>query len=364
MATENPVFQVLVTNGNKALLAKDKTLSDLTPGQLGIFNADTNISVDNTNISTVRDFYLALGIDRDGDDTVDDILKSSGQIIQKRNITGMNLDCPVAPLPKIVDITDFKGMCETEYAIRVTLRNQETYLTNGFTPDSKTYTIMTSCCDKEDCFSCPKGDCNEVAVKMVESINSDPDNLLKAYLIDGDEEILDLEDLEDWLDDEANEDICLGIRIEANIAAITKFCSINHKYFKPRNTDIEVSLVKGFDCNGTVTVVQDGRIEKGSGYDIAQLEYEAGGWNGKPGPYRQSAITGLATTSFESYVNQTARYAQFNLIYDQESVGGWLEYKNNLNTIVAVPSTDTTTINSLIATLNAANTGLPTLVAC
>jgi hypothetical protein len=361
MARENPVFQVLVASGNQGLLAADKALSELGVGQIGIFNAETNVSVDNTSIATTKDIYIAVGIDRNGDGVVDDVIKSAGQLIQKRNMTALNMQCPVAAVPKEIDITDFKAMCETTYAVKLTLSNQEGYLTNGFTPLSKTFVIKTSCCSQTDCVSCPQGDCREVAIEMVKAINNDPDKIVEAFVIDPDGVILEGSDLEDWINDEENEGVCLGIRIKAYPLAIQKFCSINHKYFNPRNTDLEVSLVEGFNCNGTVTVNQEMEVEQGAGYDIAQLEYEAGGWNGKPGPYRQSAISGLATESFESYVNQSASYVVYNLVYDQESVGGWLEYKNNLNTIIAVPATGTSTISALSGRLNAWGTGFTAL---
>lgn len=359
MARENPVFQVLVTSGDQLLLAANKYPSELAVGQLGIFNAETNLSVDNTSIATTRDLYIAVGaVDSNESFTV---LKSAGQVIQKRNFTDLNMQCPVGAVPKVIDITDFKGLCETTYAIKVTLSNQEGFLTNGYTPLSKTFAIKTSCCTQEDCVTCPQGDCREVAIEMVKNINKDPDEVIQAYVIDPDGEILEGSDLEDWLNDSDNEGLCLGIRIVAYPFDMQRFCGINPKYFNPRNNNLEVSLVEGFSCNGNVTVQQEMVIGQGRGYDIAQLEYEAGGWNGKPGPYRQSAITGLVTTSFESYVDQYADYVVYNLTYDQESVGGWLEYKNNLNTIIAVPDTDTDTIAALSARLNAMGTGFPAL---
>jgi hypothetical protein len=127
---------------------------------------------------------------------------------------------------------------------------------------------------------------------------------------------------------------------------------INIKYYK-NGTDFIVTPVEGFACNGTVTEVTLLQYNEGNGYDLKQEEYVAGGWNGKPGPYRQSDITGLARQGFESFVNVGSNYNIIALAYDQESVGGWLEYKNNLETTIAIPCADTTTLTGLVTMLDA-----------
>lgn len=428
MATENPVFQVLVTEGNQALLAQNQTLDDLAPGQLGIFDSNTNISVDAATTVKPREVYLALGVDRDGDSTVEDILKSAGQVIQIKHIKNFNLKCYTQALPKIVEITGFTAKCETEYGLKLEVRNQLGYLTNGYNQVAKTFVIKTSCCEQEDCVSCPQGDCNEIAIKLAAAINTDQDKVFKAELIDGPggavvtdpdsfgTSILTLGSITggsgytngsytnvaltggsgtgatanitiaggavtavtivnggsgyevgDTVSATAglgagtgfsvgvtaiNADACMGVRITTIPLGIRKFCAVNLGYFNPRGTDVIVSGVTGFECNGNITTTQELRFEEGLGYDIAQLEYEAGGWNGKPGPYRTSSIAGVPTNSFESFVDQSAKYTQVALTYDQFSVGGWLEYLNNLMTIVAIPCADSTTLTSLTTIMN------------
>lgn len=143
---------------------------------------------------------------------------------------------------------------------------------------------------------------------------------------------------------------CLAIRITGN--AETRPAgngSINLKYHKT-GTDFIVSLVDGLgECNGTVTTLTNLQYREGYGYDLNQLIYEAGGWEGKPGPYRTSAITGLQKEGFASSLVATDTYNVTSLTYDQMSVGGWLEYLNNLETIIAIPCGDTTALQSLAA---------------
>ena len=47
MSTNNKVFQVLVTKGDKALAVAGTKVDALTDGQLGIFDAKTNLAVVN-----------------------------------------------------------------------------------------------------------------------------------------------------------------------------------------------------------------------------------------------------------------------------------------------------------------------------
>lgn len=423
MATTNPVFQVLVTKGNLALLAASKKPEELAPGQMGVFDFHTNLSVDGTSIPTSREVYLAVGVDRDGDSVTDDIVTSAGQMIQKENMRNYNVKCYSAAQSKVVELTGFKAKCETEYGLKIELKNQLGYRLHGTNQIAKTFLIKTSCCG-DSCDTCPEGECNEIASKLTKEINSDSEKILKAEMIDSSGTVVtdaststkmivsvgsivggsgytngtytainllggtgtgakatievasgavttvtitsrgsgytEGDVLSATLGSGTGftavvtevESECLGIRITANPLAIKKFCSVNLGYFNPRGTDITVSAIAGFECNGVLTETQGLKFEEGLGYDIAQLEYEAGGWNGKPGPYRVSTLAGMPVESFESYVNQTAKYLQLNLIYDQFSVAGWGEHLNNLNTIVAVPCADTTTRSSLFTILD------------
>lgn len=149
----------------------------------------------------------------------------------------------------------------------------------------------------------------------------------------------------------ANPGVCLSIRLTSNpVPKNAARGSINLKYVANRETDMLVSLIDGFTCNGTVDVIQNLRKVEGDGYDLRYSEYIAGGWNGKPGPYRTSDLTGTERAGFVYYTSLTGTYNVFGLTYDQFSVGGWLEYLNNLETIIAVPCADTTT-QAAIATV-------------
>lgn len=141
----------------------------------------------------------------------------------------------------------------------------------------------------------------------------------------------------------------LGIKITTVAKPRPIFGDINPTYYRS-GIDFNAYLVEGFTCNGVVTTVTAFQPVEGSGYDLKQLEYVAEGW-GEGGPYRTNAITGLAKPR-ESFINASANYNVVSLAYDQESVGGWLEYKNNIETIIAIPCADSTTLQGLFTILD------------
>lgn len=143
--------------------------------------------------------------------------------------------------------------------------------------------------------------------------------------------------------------VCIGIRITGNTDTAPTFNgSIPLKYDAPRGHNLIVSLIEGVGvCNGTVTTIQELRYEEGAGIDVKLQEYIVGGFNGRPGPYRTSAVTGLARGTTDNFASITATYSLFTLTYNQESVAGWHEHHNDLECIIAVPCASSTTIASI-----------------
>lgn len=150
----------------------------------------------------------------------------------------------------------------------------------------------------------------------------------------------------------ANPGATLGLRVTTAPTTTPPYFGINLKYEKVRSTDLIVSMIEGFTCNGSSAVVQELQYAEGLGYDIQMEEYEAGGWNGKSGPYRQSVTTGMNRNPIQYNALTAGTYNQLVLTYDMQSVGGWLEYLNNLQTNIAIPCADSTTLSGLITILD------------
>ena len=410
MSRNNDVFKVLVAE--TMLTTAGQSVSQLAPKQIGVFNADTNLSLA-SNSAAPKGFYLAVGVaDKSNPAILGDIVTSAGQLIQKENVKFYQAQKYSAGLPEIVEITNFTAKSDSEYAIKFEFRNQKIYNLQGYNQFSKTYVVKTSCGETS------VGDPVELVTKFLEALNNDGTGMFKAEAIAGgtlltvttaptvagditvsigDVDIAVTVAATDTAAEAATkiaaainaatttdakavasgatvqisnivigteatvdegttlavvtategnavidlatiaEGVTPGIRVTTNPLAVNEFCNINTLYLKPRETVMIVSLTSGFDCGGIVEVIQDVVYEQGSGYDVRQREYKAGGWNGKPGPYRVSELNGVASSGFRYFSDTDTKYNRVNLTYDQFSIGGWQEYLNNLATEVYFP---------------------------
>ena len=364
MSRNNDVFHLLVTKGNQAVLAKDKKVTELAPGQIGVFNYDTNLSFDATVAAAPRNFYLAVGVDA-GNGTTGDIMKSAGSHVQGKNIAFYSFRPYTPGRPMKVLLKDFVANCETEYGVKLELRNQEIYRTQGYNQFTKTYTMKTSCCDGCEP-TCPSGDANEITKQLYININNDTSGLVKANIkpragavlpsgvtVDANGN-LTIEQVDTIMaanaaqTDPANY-VYTDLEIETVPQTIQDFCSVSLNYMYPRQTVAILTKVGDFKCSGTVVTTQTAVFEEGAGIDVKQLEYQAKGWT--ESPYRVSTVNGVADNRI--YITDaSAKYDVFALTYDQLSLGGWLEYFHNQASIIAIPTADATTRNGLAAILD------------
>lgn len=355
MSRNNDVFQVLVTKGNQAVLAAGNEVTDLLPGQAGVFSFESNLSIDGT--VPTRNFYVAVGLDEDGDGVTDNIRKSAGSHIQTRNIAFYSYRPFEAGRPMILEFKDFKTKCGEQYGIAIEFRNQQIYRTQGYVQFKVNYVVEGICCD--GCSTgCESGDDNLVAKKLVDAINNDPRGFVKAEMFNTttDAVVTDYDafvaaNLTVNTDSDPDNDVKLGVRITSIPQKINKYMGIDTKYFHMRETFLVPSKLIGFECNGEFSVKQTAKVTQGLGYDIQYLEYLAGGWNGNPGPYRTYKVNGLAKPI--TYVAETnTQYGILALTYDQFSIGGWLEYLNNEASIIAIPQADSVTRASLLGVID------------
>ena len=355
MSRNNDVFQVLVTKGNQAVLAAGNEVTDLLPGQAGVFSFESNLSIDGT--VPTRNFYVAVGLDEDGDGVTDNIRKSAGSHIQTRNIAFYSYRPFEAGRPMILEFKDFKTKCGEQYGIAIEFRNQQIYRTQGYVQFKVNYVVEGVCCD--GCSTgCESGDDNLVAKKLVDAINNDPRGFVKAEMFNTttnavvtDYDAFVAANLAVNTDSDLTNDVKLGVRLTSVPQKINKYMGIDTKYFHMRETFLVPSKLIGFECNGEFSVKQTAKVTQGLGYDIQYLEYLAGGWNGNPGPYRTYKVNGLAKPI--TYVAETNKqYGILALTYDQFSVGGWLEYLNNEATVIAIPQADSVTRASLLGVID------------
>lgn len=157
-----------------------------------------------------------------------------------------------------------------------------------------------------------------------------------------------------------NTGLTANLQINVLPDALTIYSQINLKYANPRQVNVFMSLLtdpnspNGFGTFGPDTTQSDLQeiiYEDGSGYDIQQLEYIAGGWNGNPGPYRTSELVGVPTSNIQYYSSLAGHYNMYALTYENKGVGGGHPYESSLATYIVIPTANTTAINSINATL-------------
>lgn len=364
MSANNPVFKVLVPTGDQAVLAAGSTESALAVGQIGVFSYDTGLSLNATTIANERNIFIAVGADEDGDTVLDNVITSAGTHIQKKGLTNYNLKCYSAAQAHIVDVTDFSGIeCETDYHLKVEFRgNTKAYMNYGFNQFVKTFSVKTPCCGP-GC-DCPSGDCNKLTELLIDAINADDEGLLVAEYLDytttpGSPVVVAPGAVAAWIT--ANPDLCLGVRITANGIQLAKYCNIPLKYYKMTQFKIAVTVLEPLNCNAVVTTFQEPAYEEGASADIGWLEYESKGFEGSP--YRAGEMIGTAFDEFTKQSVDGTKYIQVNLHYNNESVAGWDEHKNKINTIIAVPCTNAkVTLLALLPILDAFADGFDALV--
>lgn len=354
MSRNNDVFSVMVA---KSFLATvNKEVGDLTPGQIGVFDAETNKSLIATS-ALPKEFYLAVGIaDVNNSNLLGNIKKSAGQIIQRDNIRYYQVQPYTAGKPEIVEISDIKSNCNGDFGIKLEFRNQKIYNQQGYNQFSKSYVVKTPDCN-DDCELCQPQDPNLLVKLLVEAINLDKDGLVKAEAINPTDNSV-ITDLDTFIttnkavniDNDKTNDKVAKIRLTTQPLQVYRFLDINLKYYKPRETVMLATLIADFEGKGTVTVTQEPVFEQGSGYDVRMREYKAMGWEGSP--YKVSEVTNTAIGDFNYLSDVATKYHRINLTYDQSSIGGWQEYLNNLATEIYFPVSNKVEADKLIAVLD------------
>lgn len=358
MSRNNDVFNVLVTTGDQAVLSAGDKLSDLNPGQIGVFDATTNTAI---GAGTVPNkFYLAVGT-ADGD-----VVKSAGQEIQTKGIVDKSEKPYVAGQAMKVVLKNYTAEADTEYGIKLELRNQEIYRTQGYNQFTKSFIVKTGCAKPGQV----TGDANEITKNLLVEIANNGDNLISAVaiarqaltaathgvaadlaigdvLVDG-----DLDALIAYNEGQTNaaDYVYTDLEITTITQAAENFGNVPLKYFYPRQTGVIASKVGVANCTGEFETTQELVVEEGAGLEVKFNEYCAKGF--EEGYYRVSELIGVAEDrNFNALVG--TNYDQISVTYDNKSQSAWQFHEANLNTCVAIPTGGSRTYTQLNAILNA-----------
>lgn len=374
----NDVFSVLVESEcDGALMGAGNPIEDLNNGQIGVFDAATNLSIDAFTNPMPNEIFFAQAYQKDNGNT--DYRFSAGQVVQRKGVVGFtNVEC-TSGSPMVVTVGNFKAECDTEYGIRVEFRNAKINRIQGYNQFSKAYMVTTPCCD--DCAEgCGSLDANVLSQLFVANINADESGLVSAQFVARQALTIathgvsqnysagdvmtdaDVAQLIVFNSTAAPEDMVYAdFQLVSQPLSIGSFCQVNLHYYKLLETVLIVSLIEGFGCSGATTVNEYPTYAQGTGINIQQKEYHASGWAGS-GPYKLSQVTGTAYGNITYLADKNTSYNQVILEYNQSSESGWQEYSNPLSTVFAFPCNDgscTDTQDALTTFLNAWITNTP-----
>lgn len=148
----------------------------------------------------------------------------------------------------------------------------------------------------------------------------------------------------------ANANEIMQLEVTVSAAQLYNYAQINLNYLNPRTTDAFLSMI-GFGTDTTSTITTALVYEDGAGYDIAQREYVAAGWEGSP--YRQSALYGLAfDNKYPPLANKADQYWVASITHENIGIGGGEKYHTSLLNEIALPTANTTAINSVSAIIH------------
>ena len=363
MSKTNPVFRVLVTKGDKQALAGNKHVSELEPGQIGVFDAESHKALDGTK--KVNAFYIAVGIDTDGDGKTDDIVKSTGNSINPFQITSYTFKPHSAGRNMIVALKDYIAREDSLYGLKFTFNNARLQDLNGVNLVTKNYIVKSPC--KTPCAKgCPTSDANIITKKLYEVIAADEDGLLKVRIkprgtvtaagvtpVDGYITLADVDKLIAYNKTQTDSStwVYSDLEFETVPTAIRKVCGYDESYSYHRQTNVLVSKVEEFECTGVLEVTQKLAIEQGSGFEVRELEAIQAGWLGTM--YRATS-NGIAR-GFVSYAEVGTPYDMITLNYDKVEVNNHDNFHLPQSTFIAVPEADTQTRDSIVGLLDKLN---------
>lgn len=318
----NKVYQVLVVPGTATgMVVAGKTLDELAVGQLGVFDSKTNLSINPDGSTIPENIYLAV---KNPNGTID---FSAGQEIQAKRLISLSRKNYQGYVPFTAEIGG--GFLDnlkpnTDYVLRLEVHSTEILQRQGTV--QYTHAIVVSTGEVAD----PKKFLQDFKSQVSSSLSTDAMFTLEIRDTVG---VVDV----DTFDPADAADV--KIRIIGSKTFTNEFYDINTRFQNVRQTTVTAAFPEGYlGAGATYTVTEAGKPEEGSGYNVRQMEYFGGGWNKRPGIYRQSSVTGLALPGFKYNAKENGKYNLFTLSYANHSVAGWGDYNNDIMTIVAVDS--------------------------
>lgn len=335
------VHRLLATKGDSAPLGAGNGIGDLAVGQIGVFDADTNLSIAAGGAGAGTNFYLAVAHDNTH-------VKSAGTINRSR-VRNAHFECYQAGVSPVFDFTNLCAECNTDYVIKFDITTSNAYVGYGMQPVYKTFVARPSEC----CETGTEADCIAIIKFLRDQMNNDTDGIFTAIATNpsNNAELNDAA-LDSW---DVSADGCPNLRVTLSAPALADFCNIPNTYSFPTGVSVQPSM-QGFNCcspAGVISEVTAVTYPQGAGPDIKFEEYDAAGNDGRAfSHYRQTESGVSADISFNASSSET--YVQLVIEYDEPQTNAFDTYDDPKSVKVAMPSGDSSTIVALATIIDAA----------
>lgn len=343
----NSVFQTLVIPAGKPIEA-GKTIGDLKPGQAGVFDATTNLSIDAEKGASKFILVVAHGVGTTV--TGHSVSVNPGEGIEPRLVKYLDT-ATYKPSKKMkVQLTDVVAQAGTTYSIKVRIENAQTLSRQGLVPFTHTFTVTTPEADMCAEISCPSFDENKLLAMFYKTITSNDFDFIKVRAFDdAKKELADIDAIDKYVEAQVQAAIAdpatkkkMYLEFEALDIVVPDFGAVPTRYFNNKESKIYVSLDSDLGSGyGKVKVAQNVQFEQGSYLQVKYREYLASSNNGQPGPYKVSELLGLAFDGFAPQAKSDKTYTVVNMLFHNISQGGWLTYENDMRLELACEDADT-----------------------
>lgn len=360
----------LPTKGNLGIVADGTQLFDtatklynLAPGQIGFFNAETNVAVDSATIVDAKEIFIAIGVGAVAGQPNQSkkIRVSNGETLTPCQIDYANADAPQEGSSNKAKFNFSCTECSTNYAIGIKIQDPTL---NFFYPENR-YHVETISVQSEACPTC-EGDCDyvhdgkELVLKFKEAILAN--ELLSKYI----QEVKSTADAVGAITPDAGFAHALEITFKVNAADCG--CFPRNENIMQRYTigSIQTTLNSGWAPNSTSSTVDMTTLQlpKGVGADLQWEEYmEEPGGTGFEGLNNEFSTTGApyysqleVSRSKNLLVECETSYCQYSLGHHTTSPNedaNSQKWSPKFITTILIPEADATTKTAVEDTLNA-----------
>lgn len=358
--------RILPVGAGTAVIATGQTIDSLALGQIGVFDADTNLSVDAADVAArrVKNFYIAVGTDSTGDGAVDDVRKSTGQHIPVGfdSIQAYNLRCYSPGRDQVIriQVSERTPECDREWGLKFEVRgNTSNYRQHGYNQVSASYVVRTPCCDPGQ-----TADQRELMHEFYQVIKADYDNGLTPFnpiLYDEAAPGVDIGDFATWFAGAAATDY-LGLQITVETQGLETWCDIPAKYYRLRGFRVHTTALGSFFCSdgsdyadlqGSIVDAFTLLYPEGAGYDLKHHEYHSDGYTDNPSGIRIGNDLHMLPIGQRYLVDESANYHVIDLTYQMKTVEGVQGMNRLMTTKVAFATGDEAAFAAFVGILDA-----------